>query len=80
MGALELKRLHGFSPNFQGMFKTKGTRHDKVLKRIWKQLLPWQHFDDFSVLKFVGALELKPLHGFSPNFQGMFNTRGAHNY
>ena len=68
---------NGFSPNFQGMFTLRGSRADKVLVGICLPLLPWQHFKDFRVLKFVGVPQPKPLHGFSPNFQDMFTPRGS---
>ena len=34
-------------------------------------------FKIFQFLKFVGAPQPEPLHGFSPNFQGMFTPRGS---
>ena len=32
---------------------------------------------DFGILKFMGVSQLKPMHGFSPYFQDMFNLRGS---
>ena len=39
--------------------------------------MPWQHFQDFWVFKFVGGPQPKPVHGLSPNFQDMFTPRGS---
>ena len=55
----------------------KGSRADKVLLGIRLPLLPWQHFEDLRVLKFVGVPQTIPLHRFSPNFQGMFTPRAS---
>ena len=59
------------------MFTRRGSRADKVLGGIWQQLLPWQHFEDFGVLKFVSVPQPKPMHVFLPNFQDMFTQRGS---
>ena len=75
MGLPQPKPMHRFLPNFQGMFTPRGSRADKVLMDIWQQLLPWQHFQDFLVLNFVDVPRPKPLHGFSPNFQGMITPQ-----
>ena len=77
MGVPQPKPLHGFLPNFQDMFTPRGSAADLVLVGIWLSLLPGQHFEEFRVLKFVGVPQSKPLHGFSPNFQGMFTPRGS---
>ena len=34
----------------------------------------------FQILKFVFVPQIKPLHGFLPNFQGMFIPRGSRAY
>ena len=70
-GVPQPKPLHGFSPNFQDVFTPRGSRADYVLRGIQLSLLPWQHFSYFQVLNFVGVPQLKPMHGFSPNFQDM---------
>ena len=72
----QTKPLHGFSLNFQGMFILRGSGADKfwgypVTSVAMTTLLR------FSGLKFVGVPQTKPLHGFSPNFQGMFNPTGS---
>ena len=73
VGVPQPKPLHGFSPNFQGMFTPRGSRADLAFRQ---QLLPWQHLR-FSSLKFMGVPQTKPLYGFSTNFQGMFTPRGS---
>ena len=77
MGVPQPKSLRVFSPNFQDMFTPRGSTADLVLVGTRVPLLPWQHFQDFQVLKFVGGQQTKPLHGFSPNFQDMFTPRGS---
>ena len=62
--------MHGLSPNCQRMFTPRGSRAVQVLWGI-RQLLPWQRFEYFRVLMFVGVPQPKPMHGFSPNFQDM---------
>ena len=47
------------------MFTAKGSIADKVLGSIRQQLLPWQHFYSFGVLKILISLQLKSMHGFS---------------
>ena len=59
------------------MFTPKGSTADLVLVGIRLPLLPWQHFNHFRVLKFVGVPQTKPLHRFSPNNQGMFTPRAS---
>ena len=44
---------------------------------ILQQLLPWQHFEYFGVLKIVGVPQPKPIHGFSPNFHNILTERGS---
>ena len=59
------------------MFNPGESRADYVLGSIWQQLLPWQCFQDFQVLNFVGVPQPLPKHGFLPNFQDMFKSRGS---
>ena len=66
MGVPQPEPLHGFSPNFQDMFTSRGSTADLVLVGIRLPLLPWQHFKDFRVLKFVGVRQTKaPAHDFT---------------
>ena len=69
--------MHGFSLNFQGMFTARGSTADYVFGGggypvttvAMATLLRW-------VVKLVAVPQPKPMNGFSPNFQGMFTTRG----
>ena len=49
--------------------------------RFWaviiQQLSPWQHFEYFWVLTFVGLPQPKPMYGFSPSLQDMFTRSRA---
>ena len=59
------------------MFTPRGYRADQVLGGMWQQLLPWQQFQDFWVLNYVGVPQPKPVHRFSPNSQDLFPLRGS---
>ena len=52
MGVPQPKPVHGFLPNFQDMITPTGSRADDLVKGMWPQLLPLQHFKDFLVLNF----------------------------
>ena len=59
------------------MFIQRLSTADCILGGIWQQLLPWQHFEYFWVLTFVGVPQSKPMYGFSPNFQDMLTKTGS---
>ena len=76
VGVPQSKPLHGFSPNFQGMFIPRGSRADYVFGGYPVITVATATlFKIFQVLKFVGVPQTKPLHGFSPNFQDLFIPR-----
>ena len=77
MGDPQPKPMHEYSLNFQGMITPRVSTVDYILVGIWQQLLPWQHFEYFWVLTFVGVPQPKPMHGFSPNFQDMLTKTGS---
>ena len=63
-------------------FRTLKTRITLTVATDWTgtrhtihTLLPWQHFEDFWTLNFVGVPQPKPMHGVTPNFQDMFTPR-----
>ena len=68
--------LHGFSPNFQGMLTPRGSGADWVLGVSCNNCCHGNILD-LRMLKFVGVLQPKPLHGFLPNFQDMFTPKGS---
>ena len=81
MGVPQLEPRHGFSPNFQGMFIPRGSRADYVFGGYPVITVAMATlFKIFQFLKFVGASQPKPLHGFLQNFQGMFTPRGSRAY
>ena len=51
-------------------------KEDQEVIRFWGylvKLLPWQCFENIVGINVVGVLQPWPMHGFSPNFQDMFN-------
>ena len=78
MGVPQTKPMHRFSPTFQGMFTPpRGSRGDLVLGGYLGTTVAMATLLRFLVLKFVGVLQPKPKHGFSPNIPGMFIPRGS---
>ena len=57
------------SQNFQDMLTETRSRADQVLVGIRQQLLPWQHFQYFWILTFVGFYCLNSMHGFHKIFK-----------
>ena len=77
MDVPQTQLMHPFPPNFQDMLSTEGSRADQDLGSIQQQVLSWQHFKVFGVLKPLTSQEFKPLNAFSPNLQNSFTLRGS---
>ena len=75
-GCSKPRPMEGFSSNFQGILPPRGSRADKVF-RVSGDNYYHGNTEYFWVLMFVGVPQPKPMHGFSPNFQGMFTPRGS---
>ena len=77
MGLVQPEPMHISSPNFHGLFDPRGSRDDEVLGISSNHCCHDNASKVFSFLKFVGVLQLEPMHTFLPHFHGMFNRRGA---
>ena len=66
--------------DFQQIFRICLLQEDLELIRFWGSLattVAMATLLRFLGVKVVGVLQPKPLHGFSPNFQGLFTPRGS---